>query len=90
MDYQPIHPDLLALNDEMQNHPSLMQHMAEYIANNNGDVSLEDKIGFIAAFCGIVVDGYYTPTEVHILASKCVMELRNARAELIADFAPKH
>jgi mannose/fructose/N-acetylgalactosamine-specific phosphotransferase system component IIB len=68
----------LALNDEIKHHPDL-QKLLELTAPQ----SLEDKIGEIAAYCGVILDGYFTQTEVNIICDKLTEILKQKRALII-------
>lgn len=38
-----------------------------------------EQLGVIAAFCGVALDGYYTPAQLEDLTDKLVWKLRAAR-----------
>lgn len=74
----------IVLNEELQNHPALLINLLQLPK----DSPVEMKLGEIAAFCGIILDGMYTPEQVEELCEECIKRLRHARLELVTDFAP--
>lgn len=77
-------PVYIALNEEIQKH----QHLIINLLQLPKDSPVEMKMAEIAAFCGIILDGVYTPEQVEELCEECLKRLKQARVELIADFAP--
>ena len=53
----------IKLNEEIPNHPILVAQLQKVTANE-----FELRLSVIAAFCGIVLDGYYAPSEFERLA----------------------
>lgn len=53
----------IKLNQEIPNHPYLVEQLQQVPANE-----FELRLSVIAAFCGIVLDGYYVPSEFEKLA----------------------
>lgn len=66
-------PARIALAREVKNHPPLLQLLATYEADDWGGA-----IGEIAAYCGIVMEGNYMPSELEILYEKLFWELKSA------------
>lgn len=80
--YHEYFPEsIIQLQQEIRNHPPLLKQMSEL----PDDADLSDKVGLIAAYCGIVLDGYYDQDNIEELAEKMVFELRRARRELVED-----
>lgn len=63
---------MLALNEEVQHHPKLQELMSQHD-------DMETKLAEIAAYCGIVLDGYYSGKDLEHLAHILTMKLRQAR-----------
>jgi len=63
-----------ALNKETKNHPALAPLLASYDSDD-----FAGRLGEIAAFCGIIVDGNYTESELDKLCEILFFKLREAR-----------
>ncbi len=69
---------LLDLNDEVQHHPDLQKLLV-----NHNSAELEIMIAEIAAFCGVVLDGYYTQEDIIRLAEILRKKLYERRTGLV-------
>lgn len=67
-------PERIALNGEVREHPELMILLGKYKADD-----FEGKIGEIAAYCNIALDGLYTPRELDKVCEMCLWKLREKR-----------
>ena len=76
-------PVFLALQEEIQNHQALLANLLQLPK----DSSMEMKLGEVAAFCGIILDGFYDEEQVIEICEECIKRLRQARVELIADIS---
>jgi len=74
----------MRLQEEIQKHPALMMNLLQLPK----DSSMEMKLGEVAAFVGIILDGFYDAEQVEQLCEECLRRLKHARMELIQDFAP--
>jgi mannose/fructose/N-acetylgalactosamine-specific phosphotransferase system component IIB len=84
MYYEMFPPVVMAMQEEIQHHPALLQNLLQLPK----DAPMEMKLGEVAAFVGIILDGYYDNDQVLELCEEITHKLKHARAELIADFAP--
>lgn len=64
-------PEFLALQEELKNHPKLQKLLANHSADE-----FELKLGEIAAYCKVIMDGYYTPEALQKLAGILTMKLQ--------------
>lgn len=69
-------PSVIALNEELLNHPPLTSMLRP-------DMSLEEKLGHIAAYCDVGVDGYYLEDEIETLIYLLLQRLKNKSAIVI-------
>lgn len=69
-----------ALSKEITFHPALQEKLS-WKENSNLDAT--DKLAVIAAYCNIVLDGYYTSEDQENLAKICFERLRRMRSEII-------
>lgn len=69
---------VLALQEEITYHPKLQKLLAQY----EGHEAVE-KLAEIAAYCGVLLDGYYTFDEQVALCDVLVEKLRAKRTEEI-------
>ena len=60
---------VMELNKELNNHPLLTSILSPHM-------SLEEKIGHIAAYCNVVVDDYYMEEDIEILCHLLLKRLR--------------
>ena len=71
--------EAIELNIEMSHHPELAVNIAEYmIETPNAD--FYDKLATVAAYVGIVLDGYYTMDDVKKLCTICTQKLQEKRS----------
>lgn len=71
-------PRLLALQQELMNHPELMERVARHPPQET-----EMRIAEIAAYCNILLDGYYIPEEINNLAALLTQKLYEKRTQII-------
>ena len=71
-------PRLLALQQELLNHPELMERVARH-----PPLETEMRIAEIAAYCNILLDGYYIPEEINNLAALLTQKLYEKRTQII-------
>ena len=71
-------PRLLALQQELLNHPELMERVARHPPRET-----EMRIAEIAAYCTILLDGYYIPEEINNLAALLTQKLYEKRTQII-------
>jgi hypothetical protein len=76
-------PELIALNEEIVNHPELQRRMTEAIANDAEMGTFENRIAMIASYCNLDVDGWLMPGELNRFADLLYNELRRKRSILI-------
>lgn len=69
-------PVMLAINQELQNHPLLT-------ATLRPDMSLEEKIGHIAAYCNVVIDDFFIEEELDTLMHLLLQRLKNKSLTII-------
>ena len=69
---------MLALAQEVGNHPHLVQRL-----KNHPAAEFEIKLAEIAAYCEIALDGYYTPVDIDKLCEILYNKLRSSRSALI-------
>jgi len=81
MYHEMFPPEILAMQEEIQMHPALLSNLLQMPPNS----ALEDKMGEVAAFVGIILDGYYGNDEILELAEEITKRLRAARVELILE-----
>lgn len=74
-------PEILALQEEILEHPPLM----EQLYKQGPTAPIEDKMGTVCAYCGIILDGIYDEKDILKLAEKCTKELYEARKSFIHD-----
>lgn len=70
-------PAAMALNAELQYHPKLTALLQPHM-------TLEEKLGHIAAYCNVVVDDYYLEEEIESLILLLLSRLKKKSA-LIAN-----
>ena len=71
-------PQRIALQQEVQLHPELM----ELLANHGGD-QWETKIAEIALYCEVIVDGAYLPQDIDNLCDILTRKLIEKRTLII-------
>lgn len=71
-------PARIALQREVNKHPLLVDLLLQSKAN--GQDEWGEQLAEIAAFCGVVMDGDYYPSELEPLYDKLYFELRAARS----------
>lgn len=63
---------------EVNKHPKLVEQISE-----SGAVEFVDILAFTAAYCGIVVDGYYYPEELDRLCDILIQRLQHKRTIIL-------
>ena len=69
LEYFP--PEAVELQKELVNHSELLE-----ILSSLGDAPLEERIAVIAAYCGMVLDGYYDDIQLGIIFRDMLLALR--------------
>jgi hypothetical protein len=83
MHYHYFPQPYIDLQEELLNHIGLVQQLEELPE----EADLADRLGVVCAYCGIILEGYYTAEECEELVTECVNRLRKAREELIEDIS---
>lgn len=73
----------LALNEEMKSHPLLLASLADMEMYTGRPLLLEEKIGAIAAYCDVMLDGEYYEEDLIVLFHLLLDKLRSKSAVLI-------
>lgn len=81
MYYHYFPESLIALREEIDHHPDLLT-----ILKLQPDSDIYIHIAEIAAYCKVVLDGYYTQADIIRLADILVRELRAKRVAIILPF----
>ena len=68
----------IALNQEVLQHPELQALLGTHPVD-----AFEERLGEVAAYCGIIVDGYYTQEDIDKLCGILVRKLRDKRSIII-------
>ena len=76
LDYFP--EELNALRVEISNHPALMERLA---GQDEKDVYVQ--ISEISAYCGVLLDGFYSRQDIITLCGKLTDQLRAKRIAII-------
>lgn len=66
--------EFIELAKEIQLHPNLLFELATSDAE-----TFSDKLGVIAGYCEIILDGYYDRDDLIKIAGKCIEILREKR-----------
>ena len=69
-------PVMLAINKELEYHPMLTSILRP-------EMSLEEKIGHIAAYCNVVIDDYFIEEELDTLMHLLLKRLKNKSIAII-------
>lgn len=69
---------LQELNRELPNHPLLVAQLKTYMPSDDGG-----RIGEIAAFCNVAMDGTYSPEDLEGLYSILVHKLKDLRKIIV-------
>lgn len=70
--------ELIALNEEIANHPALME-----LLRTQPDKDIYILISEVAAYLGIILDGNYTKTDILHFCAKATETLRGMRTGII-------
>lgn len=68
----------IELNKEVRHHPELQQLLATL-----GSDDFEDRLACVAAYCSVIVDGFYTPSELDRLCDILIQKLRDKRIVIV-------
>ena len=75
-----IFPDeVIELNREVANHPALMKILSEQEHKNDMYIMLCE----VAAYCSVVLDGYYTKDDILALCNMLRLELLKKRLRVL-------
>lgn len=72
-------PVAIALQREIFNHPKLMVQLGAL----PDDATLEERVAVILAYCGMVVDGWYSDAHVEVLFDHMLQKLRGMSTLII-------
>ena len=78
MKQEMFSPERVALMREVNKHPVLASLLAA-----QGDLDWPAQLGEIAAYCNIVMDGYYSPMDLDRLCGMLVWKLKEKGIILI-------
>lgn len=81
--FKPYPVALIALQAEIPYHPELVRQLIEYRSVDAPDIG--EKLGIIAAYCEVILDGYYTAEDQLKLADVLWNKLRDKRKEVVTD-----
>jgi len=71
-----ISEGLLALREELNNHPALKLSL-------ESSYGTEQQLGEIAAYCGVVLDGYYSIADIGEIVIRLTQKLKDKNALVI-------
>lgn len=74
-------PVIQALQEEIQQHPDLLVNMLQLPKG----AAIEEKLGEVAAYCEIALDGYYGEDDILKLCDILVARLKKKRGELVLE-----
>lgn len=77
-----IPPSLIALNEEICNHPKLQERLAKH-EDIDGELKNAKCYAEIGLYCGVALDDIYTPADMIKLADIFVTRLRHMRMSII-------
>jgi hypothetical protein len=69
---------LIELNREVAYHPDLVE-----ILSKQESPDLEVRLAEIAAYCEIILDGFYTQDDISRIADECIRRLKSKRVGII-------
>lgn len=69
---------LIELNREVANHPELVELLAR-----QESPEMEVRLAEIAAYCEIVLDGFYDQHDIAKIADECIRRLKSKRVGII-------
>lgn len=73
-----FHPARIALQTEIKHHARLIDRLGIYHTDD-----FSGKIGEVAAYCNIALDGMYTPEDLDNLCDILVVSLRKKRTIIL-------
>ena len=71
-------PAILALSKEVAQHPEIWELM-----NSHPATDWAARVGAIAAYCGLILDGAYVSSDIEYIARKCTEFLYQKRTSII-------
>lgn len=72
-------PEAMALQEEVKQHPAL----CNALAGLGSESTLNERIAIIAAYCGMLLDGYYREDELAELFKIMLYKLKNRSKILV-------
>ena len=82
--YLEMFPEvIIELQAEIQKHPDLIVNLLQLPK----DSEVEEKLGEVAAFVGVMLDGYYNEDAVLDLCETLLVKLKDKRRELVVETA---
>jgi len=74
MIYEYYNPVFIALQQEIAHHPELRMNLSTH----PGD-KFEERLAEVAAYCEVLLDGYYTPERLVFVAEELLKILKSKR-----------
>lgn len=74
MVFEFYNPIFFQLQEETAHHPELRMNLAMHAGDK-----LEERLAEIAAYCGVLLDGYYTPDRLVVVADELLKLLKSKR-----------
>ena len=78
MQYELFPDSIIALNQEVVNHPQLQYKLSQFRPDQ-----LTEKLAAIATYCDIVIEGYFGEAELDNLCDMLTQKLRDKGSILI-------
>lgn len=79
-----FHPNRQALQEEVRNHPELVQQLAD-LEPGTPETEFETRLAAVATYCNVLLDGDYLQSDLDEICGHLVQKLR---AKRIAVFVP--
>lgn len=76
MYHVPFPEVLLALQQEIFEHPNLLAILNANVSSTDG---WEQKLAHVAAYCGVELDGYYDEADIQLLGKLLLQKLQSRR-----------
>lgn len=64
---------------EVYEHPELVEKLLDIPVA----ADFSERLGVIAAHCNILLDDYYTPTDIENITTLCIRKLQEKRTQII-------
>lgn len=84
MNYEMFPPEVLALQEEILEHPPLIQ-LLQQLETTEWTM----RLACIAAYCEIILDGTYSETDIRILCDTLTQRLKEKRVLIIRTDQPR-